>query len=149
MISLYGRVRDVRKAKLVFEEMEASGITIDRAAYNATLVAIGSCGDIEGTLEVYEQMQGAGLQPDVSTYLALIVLYGRASRLRDVTRLLAQVRASSGGNVDQVLIDAAVTALQKSVMKPRSVGELLRELQELRWQPSAHTLSRLLSPFAK
>ncbi|KAL1521544.1 hypothetical protein AB1Y20_021203 [Prymnesium parvum] len=61
-----------RRARQVFNEMRASGISPDRAAYNALINACSSAGDIARAEGAFGEMVAAGIKPDVISYTSLI-----------------------------------------------------------------------------
>lgn len=61
---------------LVFQEMRASGVQPDTAAYNTLINACASGGDIERALEAVKAMQSEGVKLDAITYTSLIKACG-------------------------------------------------------------------------
>jgi len=112
LIRAAGREKDVKKAFAVLEKLKASGLGVDRTAYNCLLDVCASAGDMKRARTLVDDMRASN-SADVITYNALLKGYCVKGDLRGGRSLLKEMEREGYAPNDvsfNCLINTAVSA---------------------------------------
>jgi len=112
LIRAAGRDKDVETAFAVLEKLKASGLVVDRAAYNCVLDVCVSSGDMKRARALVDEMR-ASISVDIITYNVLLKGYCVKSDLQGGRNLLKEMEREGYAPNDvsfNCLINAAVCA---------------------------------------
>lgn len=111
VISLAGKLGEVKQAHQCMQRMLDAGVRPDVASFNSTIDACARCGDIKGAEHWLQRMEAIGLSANTMTYNTVINACAQASDIPRAQWWMSQL--CKNGTADVVSYTSVINACSK------------------------------------